>query len=172
MGDLNAAMKKLHEIRDIWFDQDRSDRYGVLSDLEAILRAYHGAVPDPDFEVAPALPEFKVGYLVPSGIPDSPSPSSPCPPTRLSAEGYVGPQCPICHSDMKRKWFIVGPLLGCINEDCRNYWKRKGVMPPKPWPPPKSSLLEEGMVRKGGLGSKPNHPPPPSPKGQRPAQKE
>lgn len=62
---------------------------------------------------------------IPSSIPESPSPSSPCPPTRLSAEGYVGPACPICRSDMKRRWWVFGRLLGCINEDCRNYWKRK-----------------------------------------------
>ena len=63
MGDLKAGLRKLDELRDLWYDQDRSDRYGVLSDFEAILRAYHDGK-DPDFEVGPAEPEFKVGDWV------------------------------------------------------------------------------------------------------------
>ena len=93
----------------------------------------------PDFETKRdedwSAPDIKGDYLIPSGIPPSPPPMREGPPVWVHADGYLGPECPICRSDIKRRWWIVGPLLGCINEDCRNYWKRRGVTPPNPWPP-------------------------------------
>lgn len=64
--------------------------------------------------------------IVPSTIPIPPEPSTPTPPVSIRAESSVGPGCPICHSDLKRKWRIIGRSLGCINEDCRNHFRKKG----------------------------------------------
>ncbi len=61
-----------------------------------------------------------------SNVPVPPPPSSPTPLPRDLRESSTGsgPLCPICRSDIKRRFWIFGKLLGCINEDCENYWRK------------------------------------------------
>lgn len=67
----------------------------------------------------------KADTFPPSIIP-MPPPAPPGPPgcVRREAGTPWGPFCPICRSDMKRRFWLFGKLLGCINEDCKNYWRK------------------------------------------------
>lgn len=42
----------------------------------------------------------------------------PPPQSRIIKEGSL-PNCPVCHSSMKRVW---GKITGCINPECENYY--------------------------------------------------
>ena len=55
-------------------------------------------------------------------------PSPPKPPlSRVIREGTIG-TCPKCHSTEEKKYnflgFSWGEILGCINTDCKNYYKK------------------------------------------------
>ena len=52
----------------------------------------------------------------------------PKPPlSRIIREGTIG-SCPICHSTEQKRFNLlflsVGRILGCINSDCDNYYKK------------------------------------------------
>lgn len=49
-----------------------------------------------------------------------PAPPTP-PPSRIIREGGSTCRCDICGSSMKRAWFGLGRLLGCIQPKCWNY---------------------------------------------------
>lgn len=48
----------------------------------------------------------------------------PPPLTRLIREGTIG-DCPICKSTTIKKFMGFGKPIGCIQEECENYYKRK-----------------------------------------------
>ena len=56
-------------------------------------------------------------------------PPPPKPPlSRLIREGSIG-DCPLCKSTQMRKhsmgmFFNLGPIIGCIHPECKNYYKR------------------------------------------------
>ncbi len=85
-----------------------------------------------------------------------PEPSTRTPPVAMIEEWDTRPKCPKCGSTQVRRWMRFGRPKGCIQPECRNYYQRT------------DTRLEEGKVRKGGIGSRPEGPPPPSPKGQKP----
>ncbi len=70
---------------------------------------------------------------VPSTVPVPPPPSTPPPPVMWHADSYTGPPCPLCRSDLKRKGWIRRKVLGCINEDCKNYYRKKGEQMVSEW---------------------------------------
>lgn len=41
---------------------------------------------------------------------------------RHEREGDLRPKCPCCKSSLKRRFWIF--ILGCINPECPNYWRR------------------------------------------------
>jgi hypothetical protein len=44
------------------------------------------------------------------------------PMSRIIAEG-MGGSCPKCHSSEKRKYWLGGKKIGCIQPECENYYK-------------------------------------------------
>jgi len=46
------------------------------------------------------------------------------PMSRIIAEGMDG-SCPKCHSSEKRKYWLGGKKIGCIQPECENYYKKK-----------------------------------------------
>lgn len=47
----------------------------------------------------------------------------PQPPLTRVLRDDLSPECPICHSSVKRSFF--GKIKGCIQPDCINYYKNK-----------------------------------------------
>lgn len=74
------------------------------------------------------------------------------PPSRIIREGGGTRRCEICHSSVKRRWFGLGRIVGCIQPRCWNYYGYKDL-PAGVNPPPD---LYGGPVK----GSPPPSPPP------------
>jgi hypothetical protein len=50
--------------------------------------------------------------------------SPPKPPLgRIIREGTIG-TCPLCHSTEIRKYRFFGKKIGCIQPECKNYYKK------------------------------------------------
>lgn len=118
------------------------------------------AVPDPDVE-PPAFEAVDEGWDSGKEGAVMSKPVFPC--GALIYETDIRQKCPKCGSSFKRKWIWLGRVLGCIQPRCENYYGGKAHKLH-----PKDTRLTEGMVRKGGKGSRPEGSPPPPPKGQRP----
>ena len=56
-------------------------------------------------------------------LPNLPPPPNP-PICRIITEGTIG-SCPICHSTELRKYSLFGKKIGCIQPQCKNYYKNK-----------------------------------------------
>ncbi len=54
-----------------------------------------------------------------TNVPEPPKP--PC--SRIIKEGAIG-ICPKCGSSVKRSFFGLGRVLGCIQPECENYWEK------------------------------------------------
>lgn len=63
--------------------------------------------------------------LPPSTVPPPPPPIRPFPPCVLHSDAYLGPACPKCGSDQKRRFPKFWRFRGCIQPECPNYYKRK-----------------------------------------------
>lgn len=116
----------------IYFDSERS--HNVQETVDEILELLEGrkeygsiGIPNglPPDTIIGQVDDVEIDTFPPSTIP-LPPPAPPGPPgcVRREAGTPWGPFCPTCQSDMKRKYWIVGRLLGCINEDCKNYWRK------------------------------------------------
>lgn len=52
-------------------------------------------------------------------------PKPPKPPVgRIIKEG-IGGSCPLCHSTEVKKYHLFGKKIGCIQPECKNYYKSK-----------------------------------------------
>lgn len=84
----------------------------------------------------------------------APQPPIP-PPCRIIREGGCAGFCDICGSSLKRRWFGLGAIIGCLQPKCWNWhgWRHLpagsnrpidlygapekppyGVQPSRPWP--------------------------------------
>ena len=88
------------------------------------------AVDEPDTSIqvpASAIKEFTEDY---GPVPDVPVPHGPIlppgPMNRLIDEGYIGPDCEDCKSNLHRRWIHFFRASkqsdGCINPECKNYY--------------------------------------------------
>lgn len=111
------------------------------------------------------------------------------PPCRIIREGGCVGICDICGSSLKRRWFGLGKVIGCLQPKCWNWhgWSYlpagsnrpidlygapeklpyAGVQPPKPWPRGVQRFSDEEVYSAFGLPTPRHYPPMPPVKAPR-----